>query len=74
MDEKDIKIRTFTLVRSVDVSGVSGTGVVAEGVVFHDGQAVISWYGQFHTLVVAPNVECVEKIHGHNGSTTIVWD
>jgi len=52
---------------------VSGTGVIAEGVRFHDGQVVMSWFGQFHTLEIAPNINDVKKIHGHGGKTKIVW-
>lgn len=67
------KPRIFWLMREVDVSGVSGKGIVAEGVCFHDGQCVLSWFGEFHTLGISPSIEEVEKIHGHNGSTKIVW-
>jgi hypothetical protein len=67
-------IKTFRLVRKEDVSGVSGTGVVAEGVQFHDGQVVMSWFGQYHTIEVAPNIESVTAIHGHGGKTVIQWD
>ena len=56
------------------MSGVSGTGDVAEGVVFHDGQTVLSWFGQHHTLEVLPNVGEVESIHGHNGKSMVVYD
>jgi hypothetical protein len=66
-------MRRFHLVRNKDISGVSGTGVVAEGIEFHDGQIAMSWFGQFHTLVVAPNEETVIKIHGHEGATEIKW-
>lgn len=65
--------RAFHLVRKEDVSGVSGTGVIAEGIVFHDGQVVLSWFGQFHTLEILPKIEDVEAIHGHEGRTQIVW-
>lgn len=67
-------MKTFQLVRLKDVSGVSGTGVVAEGVVFHDGQVVMSWFGRHHTLEICPTIEDVEAIHGHHGATRIVWD
>lgn len=36
-------MRCFTLRREQDVSGVSGTGVVLEGVVFSTGAVVIHW-------------------------------
>jgi len=36
-------IRTFTVYREDDITGVSGTGVVIEGVKLATGQAVIHW-------------------------------
>lgn len=36
-------LRTFVLSRESDESGVSGTGEVLEGVVFHTGQVVACW-------------------------------
>ena len=66
-------MRTFTLERDTDVSGVSGTGTVADGVVFPDGVTVIRWRGERQSTVVWPSVEDVEAIHGHNGATRIVF-
>ena len=66
-------MRTFKLVRSEDVSGVSGTGIVAEGVEFHDGQVVMSWFGRHHTIEVSPSIAAIEEIHGHFGKTIVVW-
>lgn len=68
------KMRGFVLHRVKDISGVSGTGIVAEGVQFHDGQVVISWFGRHHTIEISPDIETVERIHGHNGNTKIEWD
>lgn len=66
--------RRFVLQRDVDVSGVSGTGVVAEGVVFSDGTAVIRWVaGEHRSTVVWPDLASVEAIHGHGGATRIAW-
>lgn len=67
-------MRTFNLIRKEDVSGVSGVGRIAEGVQFHDGQVVMSWFGQHHTLEIAPDIKSVEAIHGHEGKTRVVWD
>ena len=66
--------RTFKLVRTVDVSGVSGIGVVAEGIRFHDRQCAMSWYGQYHSLEVHPSIQKIKKLHGHHGATKVVWD
>ena len=68
------KPKLFWLVRLEDISGVSGDGTVAEGIQFHDKQCVISWFGRFHTLEIAPNIEEIEGIHGHGGATRIVWE
>lgn len=65
--------RTFQLHRDHDVSGISGTGVVADGHVFPDGVTVIRWRGERQSTVVWPSVEDVEAIHGHGGATRIVW-
>ncbi len=35
--------RLFTLIRHIDESGVSGTGRVLDGVIFHTGQVVVCW-------------------------------
>ena len=66
--------KTFKLVRLHDVSGVSGEGIVAEGVVFHDGQVVLSWFGKFHSMEVHPTIEQLQRIHGHDGLTQVLWD
>jgi hypothetical protein len=67
-------IRKFHLDRKVDVSGVSGVGQVAEGVVFSDGQCAVKWLTDISSLVIYACVEDVEAIHGHGGATTIVFE
>lgn len=65
---------SFVLYRKEDPTGVSGTGVVAEGVMFSDGTVVIRWIvGEHQSTVVWPNIKAVEKIHGHDGRTVIYW-
>jgi len=66
-------VRRFQLVREVDVSGVSGVGVVAEGIQFHDGQIAVSWFGRHHCVSVWPDILDVEAIHGHGNLTHIEW-
>ncbi len=66
--------RTFHLERDTDVSGISGTGTVADGAVFPDGTTVIRWRGERQSTVVWPTLDDVEAIHGHGGATRIVWD
>lgn len=67
-------MRPFFLYRAEDVSGVSGTGVVAEGVQFSDGIVALRWVvGDHRSTVVYGSLESVEAIHGHEGRTKIVW-
>lgn len=66
--------RLFQLVRYEDVHGVSGTGIVAEGVQFSDGQATLHWIVGDHRCTSSWNsVEDVIAVHGHEGKTVIVW-
>ena len=67
------KVRVFRLVRAEDVSGISGTGTVADGVVFPDGVAVLRWRTAGGSTAVYDSVEDVERIHGHDGKTILVW-
>lgn len=67
-------MRRFRLVRHKDLSGISGTGHVADGVEFTDGTVVLNWLGEHATFVVlAGGVKAVLAIHGHGGATTIDW-
>lgn len=70
---KQSDMRRFVLVRSEDVSGTSGTGVVAEGVQFSNGRVSIHWISQYEAVEDVANIAVVEQIHGHEGKTTIEW-
>ena len=71
--------RRFVLNRKVDVTGISGTGVRVEGVVFSDGHCVSHWLDMppmnepktevWHN----PGVDPLRKISGHNGASEVVW-
>lgn len=65
--------RRFVLNRETDVTGTSGTGVVAEGVEFSDGHCVLHWLTQFSSVAVYANMATLERIHGHEGSTKVRW-
>jgi hypothetical protein len=69
----DQPARRFQMQRDEDVTGVSGTGVVADGVQFPSGSVVIQWRGKHSSIVMWPDLSHVEVIHGHDGRTRIVW-
>ena len=66
-------MRSFDLVRDEDVTGISGTGRVAEGVVFTDGSAVLRWLTAHRSTTVFPSLETLETIHGHGGKTRVAF-
>lgn len=63
-------MRTVELFRERDITGVSGTGVVADGVEFADGVVVLRWFGQHRSTVVWSDIATAMVVHGHDGATT----
>lgn len=66
-------MRRFQLFRKVDVSGVSGTGAVADGIQFRDGVAVLHWNTAITSTAIYASIEALMRIHGHDGCTSLVW-
>lgn len=66
-------MRRFRLRRDVDETGVSGVGVVAEGVEFTDGRVALRWLTDTTSTGVYDSVGDVCSIHGHGGRTEVVW-
>lgn len=80
--------RGFQLHRDHDVSGVSGEGVVADGICYDEaypvylpdatlempaGWCVIAWRGEHRSTVLWASVESAIAVHGHHGATRLVW-
>lgn len=84
-----IPMRRFFLQRDDDVSGVSGTGVVADGIAFGkaleilwpDGERTelpsgwvrMTWRNELSSTALYRSAELVERVHGHGGATKVVW-
>ena len=66
-------MRTFLLVRGCDVSGVSGTGIVAEGVEFTDGTVVLRWLRRPNGTGLYASLKDMLEVHGHGGLTCVRW-
>jgi len=74
-----MQMRLFWLNREEDKSGVSGLGIVAEGVEFTTGRCALTWIksedaATNSSYAIYDSIEDIEKIHGHNGTTQIVFD
>lgn len=63
----------FHLHRDVDVTGASGTGHVADGVVWPDGTVSVRWRGDRKSTVHWDRLDDALAVHGHGGATRIVW-
>ena len=66
-------MRTFDLMRFVDETGVSGTGKVAEGVLFESGKVAMAWLTSVTSVAIYDSIDDVIKIHGHDGGTEILF-
>ena len=66
-------MRLFQLHRDTDASGVSGTGIVAEGVEFTSGSCAVHWLSDNPSINLYPSLAEVKNIHGHGGMTRVVW-
>ena len=64
--------RKFELVRHEDVSGVSGTGVVADGIHYPE-LVILRWRPPYDSTAVWPSLDKMLGAHGHGGKTVVHW-
>lgn len=65
-------MKLFELRRVEDESGVSGTGTVAQGIIFDSGVCALTWLTEHTSVAIYESIEKVRLIHGHNGKTKVV--
>ena len=66
-------MRRFILDRDTDITGISGTGVIAHGVEWEEGgQAGLYWLGT-KTTRQYPDILSVQAIHCYNDNAKVVW-
>lgn len=66
------KIEHFYLKRNEDESGISGTGIVARGVILPSGHCVLEWLTFTSSIAIYKNINDLMEIHSHGGKTEIV--
>ncbi len=71
--QKKNEMRRFKLNRLEDVSGTSGTVIIAEGCEFSNGKVVISWLGKYQSIVVWNDIFDCLYINSHGGKTVVEW-
>lgn len=67
-------ILAYKVIRHEDESGVSGTGHVADAVIFSDGTTVLHWRGELSSVAIYASLDAAIAIHGHEGKTAFVFD
>ena len=65
-------LKIFHLYRREDETGISGTGIVADGTVFLDGSVTMRWRGETASTGIYKSIDDVRTIHGHGGKTEVV--
>lgn len=63
----------FELHRTEDPSGITSTGIIAQGVEFDDGWVALSFLNSV-SVGVYESMDEIDRIHGHDGKTIVVWD
>lgn len=66
--------RRFHLVRHEDETGVSGEGIVVQGLEFASGYCLIRWTVPPRSIVLYESMEGLIKVHGHGGKTEVVYE
>ncbi len=66
--------KIFHLKRTEDESGVSGTGRIAQGIIFDNGKVALTWLSDHPSVTVYDNIGEVRAIHGHEGKTEVVME
>ena len=69
--------KRFVLYREEDATGVSGTGVVATGIVWPDGHAALRWKADDREAAsstsVWTSVADLMRVHGHGGLSKLFY-
>ena len=65
-------IEKFYIFKHKDISGVSGTGVVAVGVIFPSGKLVIEWTTYQTSIGFYDNMAKFLAVHSHEGFTEVI--
>lgn len=74
--------KTFLMNRKKDETGVSGTGVILEGVLFHNGKVVVCWKTEHRphgaaSIGVYDSFDDFNEVHivTHPGNETeVLWE
>lgn len=64
---KATAMRRWLMIREEDISGVSGIGIVAEGVEFSNGWVAVTWDSRYTSVTVYSSISVAQTVHSHKG-------
>lgn len=67
------ELKQFYLNRKEDVSGVSGTGIIAQGVIFPSGKVVMEWATSYGSIAIYENINEIQVLHANKGKTELIY-
>ena len=68
-----VACRRFVMHRKVDAKNLAGTGIIAEGIEFTNGQCVLHWMTHMSSTSIYESIRVVEYLHGHGENTEILY-
>jgi len=68
-----LRVKPFYMLRHSDLSGLSGVGIVAVGVVWPNGRVSIAWTSVRSSYEQHDSMENLQEIHGHSGNTEFIF-
>lgn len=73
---KDSGSRKFTLTRLRDKTGISGTGLVCEGIQFFNGKVTCTWHSDIASVEILESFDDFLRLHvyNHNNGSQISWE
>jgi hypothetical protein len=68
----DTVFKRFKIVRSLDVTGISGLGEIAIGIQWPDQSCSLYWM-KFGTTGSYKNIDQLKSIHCYNNNSLVEW-
>jgi len=68
-----MKMKQFYLHRIEDISGVSGTGIIAHGMILPSGRVVMEWVTTHKSIAIYDSIDEIQLLHAHKGKTNLVY-
>lgn len=65
--------KRFYLQRFRDSSGVSGTGIIAYGVILPSNRVVMEWATKYRSIAIYESLNEIQYLHAKSEETSIVF-